>query len=71
MKTKFQKQILAEMRNNPANWKGFFYFNRQDQRVFVPKYYPILGWTLNFANPYTYYTLIGIIIIYVVSSLIF
>jgi hypothetical protein len=34
------------------NWKlGFIYFCRADQRIFVPKRFRGLGWTLNFARP--------------------
>lgn len=37
------------------NWKlGIFYFNRQDNRLFVPKPIESLGITLNFANPKSY-----------------
>lgn len=32
-------------------WKlGFFYFNKEDKRLFPPKRFG-LGWTVNFANP--------------------
>ena len=32
---------------------GIFYFNPDDQRLFPPKRIPWLGWTINFANPYS------------------
>ncbi len=30
-----------------------FYFNPNDKRIFPPKRIPSLGWTVNFANPYS------------------
>ncbi|WP_284651852.1 DUF5808 domain-containing protein [Flavobacterium terrisoli] len=41
------------------NWKfGLFYFNKEDQRVFVEKPNPNYGITLNFANPKAYVALL-------------
>lgn len=55
-------------RNN-RNWKlGIFYFNRNDQRLFVPKRIRILGWTLNFANPLSYVVLAFILVLAIVLS---
>ncbi len=50
------------------NWIGVLYFNRKDSRVIVPKRISGMGWTLNFANPYTYIILIAIISIIIISS---
>lgn len=62
MKNQLKKHELDEMRNNPDNYKwGFFYYNRKDYRVFVPKRYKGMGWTLNFAKPYSYAIILGII----------
>ena len=33
---------------------GLFYFNREDPRVIVPKINRWMGWTLNFASPWSY-----------------
>jgi len=63
MKIKPNKENYDLMSKNLNNWKGIFYFNRKDPRLIVPKIQPSMGWTLNFANPYTYITLIGIILI--------
>lgn len=30
---------------------GGFYSNKSDERFFVPKEYPGIGWILNFGNP--------------------
>ena len=57
------------MSNDPNNWKGVFYVNKKDPRIIVPKLYPLLGWTLNFGNIYTYLGLIGILLIIVFFSL--
>jgi uncharacterized membrane protein len=69
MKTKPDKQILDEMSKDPGNWKGPIYFNRKDSRFLVPKQYPSLGWTFNFANPYAYIILGACIIIVIVINI--
>lgn len=39
---------------NDDNWKfGIFYYNKDDKRLFPPKRNKFLGWTVNFANPYS------------------
>jgi uncharacterized membrane protein len=49
--------------NDPSNWRlGLFYYNKSDKRMFVPKRVQGLGWTLNFANPYTSLFLVGLIV---------
>lgn len=39
-----------------------FYWNPKDKRLFVPKRYGI-GWTVNFANPFSVLALVGIMVI--------
>ncbi len=39
-----------------------FYWNPRDKRIFVPKRYGI-GWTLNFANPFSILMFAAILII--------
>lgn len=68
MKIKLEKEILDTMSKNPGNWKGIFYFNRKDPRLIVPKLNPLMGWTLNFASPYSYLFLIVLVIIIVASQ---
>ncbi len=42
-----------ELNDNDDHWKfGIFYYNKNDKRIFRPKRIPMMGWTLNFANPY-------------------
>jgi uncharacterized membrane protein len=62
MKTQFEQDELDRMRNDPDNYKwGFFYSNPKDPRCLIPKKIGI-GWSPNFANPYSYLIIISIII---------
>ena len=57
-------ETLNEWHNDPSNWKwGIFYYNNKDKRIFPPKRLSFLGWTVNFANPYSILALCGIIIL--------
>ena len=60
------KEQLDKWHDDPSNWRwGLFYYNKEDKRVFPPKRMLGLGWTINFANPYSillFLTIIGIII---------
>nr|MBK9650292.1 hypothetical protein [Bacteroidota bacterium] len=38
-------------------------YNKNDKRIFPPKRYAILGWTINFANPYSYLTFILMMVV--------
>ncbi len=63
MKNNFDEFENDRMIQDPANYKaGIFYFNRRDRRVVVPKRNKMMGWTLNFANMYTYLLISGIIL---------
>ena len=44
---------------------GLFYFDKSDSRVIVPKVNKWLGWTFNFANPFTYIIIFVFILIIV------
>jgi len=70
MKNKLEKEILDAMCRDIENWKGPFYFNRKDPRILVPKFIPSLGWTLNFASPYSYISMAAIVLIIVVFEFI-
>jgi uncharacterized membrane protein len=62
MKTQLHQKQLDDMKNNPDNYKwGIFYYNTNDTRVIVPKRNAHMGWTLNFANGYSYILVIAII----------
>lgn len=57
-----------EPTSNPNNYKwGFFYYNKSDQRIFVPKRTG-LGYTLNFGRPYATAGLILFILLMVYLS---
>jgi len=68
LKTKLDEQILEAMRKDPGNWKGPFYFNRKDPGLIVPKLYPNMGMTFNFASPYPYITIIVVVTIILASK---
>jgi uncharacterized membrane protein len=54
---------MKDDRLNPDHYKwGIFYFNREDPRVILPKRNQMLGWTLNFANPFAYIIIFLIIL---------
>jgi uncharacterized membrane protein len=64
--TKPSKETLDEWHSDPSNWKlGIFYFNKKDKRIFPPKR-TYLGWTLNFANPYSILAMLGVIAVVVI-----
>ncbi len=69
MKTKLSQQVLDNMSKDPGNWRGPFYFNRKDPRLTVPKIIPSMGWTFNFASPYSYITFGAIILIVIAASI--
>ncbi|WP_442780909.1 DUF5808 domain-containing protein [Algoriphagus sp. PAP.12] len=51
---KLTKQQLRESHQNPDNWIwGIFYFNHEDKRLMPPKRNRMMGWTVNFANPFS------------------
>jgi len=58
---KHHRQIELD-ENQPKHYKwGFLYFNPADNRVIVPKRVAWMGWTLNFASPFSYLIIAGII----------
>jgi uncharacterized membrane protein len=69
MKTELQKEIEETMSKDPGNWWGPFYVNKKDSRIMVPKLNPAMGFTLNFASPYAYVTMTGIILVIIAYSI--
>lgn len=58
------KETLDKWHRDPNNWKwGVFYFNKKDKRLLPPKRFKYMGWTINFANPYSILTLIALVIL--------
>ena len=63
LKEKPSAEILQQWHNDPSNWKlGVLYFNKEDKRIFPPKRINGLGWTINFANPYSVLALLVLIL---------
>jgi uncharacterized membrane protein len=57
------KETLATWHKNPSNWKwGTFYCNKNDKRIFPPKWVAAFGWTVNFANPYSIVVMIVMVV---------
>ncbi|RKE02062.1 DUF5808 domain-containing protein [Marinifilum flexuosum] len=63
MKQKLDQHILDEMHKDLGNWHGPFYCNRKDPRLFVPKYDPMLGYTINFASKYSLLAAVFIVLL--------
>jgi uncharacterized membrane protein len=58
------KETYDQWHDDPSNWRlGIFYYNKKDKRLFPPKRLRGFGWTVNFANPYSYLLFLGIIIL--------
>jgi uncharacterized membrane protein len=61
-------KIEKDKLNESDMWVYSFYINRYDSRIFVPKRNRMMGWTLNFGNPYTYLFIAVIISLIIVSK---
>jgi uncharacterized membrane protein len=58
--------------NDSAHWIwGVFYFNREDNRVFPPKRIKEMGWTVNFANPYSVIAMVAVIALFAIAGYLF
>ena len=65
------KELLQTWHDDPSNWKwGIFYFNKKDKRLLPPKRIQGLGWTVNFANPYSVLLLAVIIVLGIIISIV-
>jgi uncharacterized membrane protein len=63
-KEKPSKETLEKWHKDPNNWKfGFFYYNKDDKRIFPPKRIEWMGWTVNFANTISVAVFVIVIII--------
>ena len=52
--------------NDEDHWKlGIFYYNKDDKRLFPPKRNKFLGWTVNFANPYSILAMFLVITVFI------
>lgn len=59
----YNKDELDKMIKDESNYKfaGLIYFNKKDNRIFPPKRFKWMGWTINFANKYSVLALLIII----------
>jgi len=64
-RSKSKKEKQAAMHRNPNNWKGPFYVNVEDSRIFVPKSKPKMGFTINLGNKWSYFMMACIVILLV------
>jgi len=72
MKKDHDKEKYSEWHKNPANWKlGIFYFNGEDKRIFPPKRFKELGWTVNFAHPTSIFVFVLFLFIVLIISGLF
>jgi uncharacterized membrane protein len=54
-----------------SNYKyGIFYFNKNDNRVIVPKRAKFLGWTFNFAHPVSYLIIAALVVIVIWAKMV-
>ena len=57
------QETLNSWHDDPSNWKlGIFYYNKKDKRIFPPKKIQGMGWTVNFANPLSILSIVGIVV---------
>jgi uncharacterized membrane protein len=55
---------------DPSKWSlRFFYYNPKDKRLLPPKRIEWMGYTINFANPYSVLLLLPLVIIIVLILL--
>ena len=61
------KESFDQWHDDLSNWRlGIFYYNKKDKRLLPPKRLRSFGWTVNFANPYSFLTILVIIILILV-----
>jgi uncharacterized membrane protein len=71
-KANSKQEEFNRWHDNSENWKaGIFYYNKADNRIFVPKRLESLGWTINFANPLSVITFVVLIIVLLILTNIF
>jgi uncharacterized membrane protein len=63
-KEKNALQTPDDGHDDPSNWKlGILYYNKKDKRLFPPKRNNWMGWTVNFANPFSILAFLGILVL--------
>lgn len=66
--TKPTKEQYDAWNKDDKNWRFFksIYFNKDDDRIFLPKRIEWMGWTLNFAHPKAYAILFSIPVLMII-----
>jgi uncharacterized membrane protein len=64
VKRKYTKEEIEEYRKIHG---AFFYYNKEDSNIFIPKAYGI-GWTLNWSSPIAWILVIAIFILIAVRK---
>jgi hypothetical protein len=60
---KLPRGTLDRLWSDPGNWLGFgIYYCKDDPRIIVPKQIKGFGWTMNFANPWVWPTIIIVLL---------
>jgi uncharacterized membrane protein len=60
------QETLERWSKDPNNWIwGIFYYNKEDKRLIPPKKNPLMGFTINFANPKSVLFSIGALLFFV------
>ena len=63
-----EKDKYDEWHKDPKNWiLGVIYYNKEDKRIFPPKRFKGLGWTVNFAHPASIFVFIFILLAVLVA----
>jgi len=72
MNTKPDQATRDAWHNDPKNWRfGIFYYDKEDKRLLPPKRFAWMGWTVNFANPWSYGILILILALAMLTRFLF
>ena len=60
----YSRQDFDDWHDDPSNWRmGIFYYNKKDKRLFPPRRWRWMGWTINYANPYSILASLGLLIL--------
>lgn len=59
-----------QWRKDPKNWKyGLFYYNPEDKRIFPRKRIREMGWTVNFAQKWSVFVFVLIMVLALLAVL--
>ena len=67
-KEKPNNDTLEKWHKDPNNWKWvIFYFNKEDDRILIPKRIKWMGWTVNYANPSSIFVFLIAIVFFILA----